>query len=154
MFVGHFSRKSSHSGVSRNYRWNLVVGVITRSIEKAQATLKAFEGLQKGNAESDIDNSAFGLENPGPKPEMTIKQKAWALLEQPYSSKYAQVSTLFKSFKRRLTFYWLPKHRRVHVIRVLFIQTKHVSILADHCMTIWISSDVWRLDDLFYFIDS
>jgi len=59
---------------------------------EAQATLKAFEGLQKGNAESDVDNSALGIENPVPKAEMTLKQKGWALLEKPYSSKYAQVS--------------------------------------------------------------
>lgn len=55
---------------------------------EAQLTLKAFEGLQKGNAESEL---AFG-ENAGPRPKVTFKEKAWALLEQPYSSKYAQVS--------------------------------------------------------------
>lgn len=59
---------------------------------EAQATLKAFEGLQKGNAESDLDNSTPGIENVGPKSAITLKDKGWALLEQPYSSKYAQVS--------------------------------------------------------------
>ena len=59
---------------------------------EAQATLKAFEGLQKGNAESDIDNSAMGIEAAlAAKAETSFKQKVWALLEQPYSSKYAQV---------------------------------------------------------------
>ncbi|KAK3715643.1 hypothetical protein QZH41_020721 [Actinostola sp. cb2023] len=55
---------------------------------EAQATLKAFEGLQKGNADSD---SALGIGNALSKTGDTLQQRIWALLEQPYSSKYAQI---------------------------------------------------------------
>lgn len=80
---------------------------------EAQATLKAFEGLQKGNAESDIDNSAMGIEALNAKVEISFKQKLWALLEQPYSSKYAQVGENFVAFLGYLTFYCLTKLRHI-----------------------------------------
>ncbi|EDO48066.1 predicted protein, partial [Nematostella vectensis] len=52
----------------------------------AQATLKAFEGLQK-----DTEDSEYEAGERLARRQKTKMQQFWALLEQPYSSKYAQI---------------------------------------------------------------
>ena len=65
---------------------------------EAQATLKAFEGLQK-----DVDDSTEHESYPTTLMETSagnsscfekLRPKIWAMFEQPYSSKYAQVRGL------------------------------------------------------------
>ena len=56
----------------------------------AQETLKAFEGLQKSVDESENENSAFAVRRLTSN-RTKWKSEMWAMLEQPYSSKYAQV---------------------------------------------------------------
>jgi len=56
----------------------------------AQATLKAFEGLQKSVEESENEASAFKVRHKESS-RTKWKKEIWAMLEQPYSSKYAQM---------------------------------------------------------------
>ena len=60
---------------------------------EAQATLKAFEGLQKSMEESENEASAFRI-RPKVSSRSKLKKEIWAMLEKPYSSKYAQVSVI------------------------------------------------------------
>ena len=60
----------------------------------AQATLKAFEGLQKSVEESENEASAFKVRHKESS-RTKWKKEIWAMLEQPYSSKYAQVGNLY-----------------------------------------------------------
>lgn len=62
----------------------------------AQATLKAFEGLQKSVEESENEASVFKVRHKESS-RTKWKKEIWAMLEQPYSSKYAQVETFFYS---------------------------------------------------------
>lgn len=59
----------------------------------AQATLKAFEGLQKSVEESENESSAFRASRKVSRGSK-LKKEIWAMLEKPYSSKYAQVSII------------------------------------------------------------
>ena len=63
----------------------------------AQATLKAFEGLQKDSGDSEIDTSTMFVDPNATKWE-NIKKLTWAMLELPYSSKYAQVREVSQAF--------------------------------------------------------
>ncbi|KAJ7328172.1 hypothetical protein OS493_025046 [Desmophyllum pertusum] len=56
----------------------------------AQATLKAFEGLQKSVEESENETAAFKARHKV-SARTKWKKEIWAMLEQPYSSKYAQI---------------------------------------------------------------
>ena len=62
---------------------------------EAQATLKAFEGLQKSVDESENEGNAFGVHRRVHRGTQWRKE-IWSMLEKPYSSKYAQVRNALK----------------------------------------------------------